>query len=84
MCGALGVDVRSGEMWPATFPDKGPDMAVRSATNFVGSKTVRNTYTPIQYVCCTSILMQKCSSGCTFVLFLSFSDSDCNDFYDLV
>ena len=38
---SLGVNARTGEMWPATFPDKGPDMALRSATNFIGRKKVR-------------------------------------------
>ena len=37
---SLGVNARTGEMWPATFPDKGPDMALRSATNFIGRKKV--------------------------------------------
>ncbi|XP_077980141.1 protein N-terminal asparagine amidohydrolase-like [Glandiceps talaboti] len=32
----VGVNVKTGEMYPASFADKGPDEAARSARNFVG------------------------------------------------
>ncbi|BFZ02622.1 hypothetical protein BsWGS_05661 [Bradybaena similaris] len=34
----LAVDVKTGELYPATFPDKGPDLPLRSARNFTGGK----------------------------------------------
>ena len=43
-----GVNVKTGEIFPATFPDKGPDMALRSTRQFTGNVQV------IQFVCLSS------------------------------
>ncbi|XP_039285499.1 protein N-terminal asparagine amidohydrolase [Nilaparvata lugens] len=37
-----GVNVKTGEIFPATFPDKGPEQALRKARNLVGAKQVSN------------------------------------------
>jgi len=37
----LGFNVKTGEIFHATFPDKGPDMALRSARQLTGSSHVR-------------------------------------------
>lgn len=39
LCG-VGVDVRSGDLFPATFPDKGPDLPLRSARCITGGQHV--------------------------------------------
>lgn len=31
-----GVNIKSGEIFPATFPDKGPELPLRSARHFTG------------------------------------------------
>lgn len=36
----LGVNVRTGEIVPATFPDKGPDLPLRGTRIFCGSPSV--------------------------------------------
>jgi len=45
----VAVDCKSGTLFPATFPDKGPDMALRSARHFTGStrRVVADVYDPI-------------------------------------
>uniref|UniRef100_T1JGU3 Uncharacterized protein n=1 Tax=Strigamia maritima TaxID=126957 RepID=T1JGU3_STRMM len=40
----LGVNVKSGEVFPATFPDKGPDMALRCARHLTGSQQWLDIY----------------------------------------
>ncbi|ELU06858.1 hypothetical protein CAPTEDRAFT_142681, partial [Capitella teleta] len=40
----LAVDVRSGDLIRAVFPDQGPDMLIRSATNFIGKGTLLEVY----------------------------------------
>lgn len=35
-----GVNVKTGELFPATFPDKGPDQALRSARHLTGGQQV--------------------------------------------
>lgn len=37
----VGVNIKTGEIFPATFTDKGPDQALRHARNFTGGQTVR-------------------------------------------
>ncbi|XP_063244679.1 protein N-terminal asparagine amidohydrolase isoform X2 [Bacillus rossius redtenbacheri] len=39
-----GVNVKTGELFPATFPDKGPDQALRSARHFTGGQQVLDVY----------------------------------------
>lgn len=39
-----GIDVKTGEIFPATFPDRGPDMALRSARHFTGSHQMLEIY----------------------------------------
>jgi hypothetical protein len=34
------VNVKTGELFPATFPDKGPDQALRSARHLTGGQQV--------------------------------------------
>ena len=36
----IGVNVKTGEIFPAMFPDKGPDQALRSARNLTGGQQV--------------------------------------------
>lgn len=40
----LGVNVKTGEIFPATFPDKGPEMALRSARHFTGAHQMLDVY----------------------------------------
>ncbi|KAI0207114.1 Protein N-terminal asparagine amidohydrolase [Lamellibrachia satsuma] len=40
----LAVHVKTGQIAQATFPSKGPDMDIRSATHFVGWKRMLNIY----------------------------------------
>lgn len=35
-----GVNVKTGEIFPATFPDKGPELALRSARHLTGGQQV--------------------------------------------
>lgn len=39
-----GVNVKTGEIFPATFPDKGPEQALRKARNLVGAKQILDIY----------------------------------------
>ena len=36
----VAVIVKTGEIFPATFPDRGPDQALRSARHFTGTEEV--------------------------------------------
>lgn len=36
----VGVNIKTGEIFPASFPDKGPDLPLRQARNFTGGQTV--------------------------------------------
>lgn len=36
----VGVNIKTGEIFPATFPDRGPDRELRDARNFMGAQTV--------------------------------------------
>lgn len=38
----VGVNIKTGEIFPATFPERGPDRELRDARNFMGSQTVRH------------------------------------------
>lgn len=40
----IAVNIRTGEIYPATFPDKGPDQPLRQARNFTGGQTVLDIY----------------------------------------
>ncbi|XP_033125713.1 protein N-terminal asparagine amidohydrolase-like [Anneissia japonica] len=40
----IGVDLKNGTIFPATFSDKGPDMTLRSTKTFVGDKDMMNIY----------------------------------------
>lgn len=35
------INVKTGELFRATFPDKGPEGSLRHTRNFTGSKEVR-------------------------------------------
>lgn len=37
----VGVNIKTGEIFPATFPDKGPDQPLRSVRHLVGLPQVR-------------------------------------------
>ncbi|XP_022102190.1 protein N-terminal asparagine amidohydrolase-like [Acanthaster planci] len=43
ICG-LGVSVKTGEIFPASFAYKGPDKPVRSLRHFIGDKDIKNIY----------------------------------------
>lgn len=36
----IGVNINTGEIYPAAFPDKGPELPLRSARNFLGGQSV--------------------------------------------
>lgn len=42
----VGVNIKTGEIFPASFPDRGPDRQLRDARIFMGAQTVdeRNIY----------------------------------------
>ncbi|XP_030759714.1 protein N-terminal asparagine amidohydrolase-like [Sitophilus oryzae] len=40
----IGVNVKTGEIFPATFPDKGPESVLRSARNLTGLPEVLDIY----------------------------------------
>lgn len=40
----VGVNIKTGEIFPASFPDKGPDLPLREARNFTGGQTVSCFY----------------------------------------
>lgn len=40
----IGVNVKTGEIFPATFPDKGPDLALRWARHLTGGQQVLDVY----------------------------------------
>ncbi|XP_051168650.1 protein N-terminal asparagine amidohydrolase isoform X1 [Leptopilina boulardi] len=40
----IGLNVKTGEIFPATFPDKGPDQALRSARQLTGGQQVLDVY----------------------------------------
>ncbi len=37
----IGVNLKTGDIFPATYPDKGPDIPLRGARLFTGSHCVR-------------------------------------------
>jgi len=47
-----GVNVKTGELFPATFPDKGPDQALRSARHLTGGQQVI-----LSELCCSFLLV---------------------------
>lgn len=36
----VGVNIKTGEIFPATFPDRGPESNLRIARNFTGAQNV--------------------------------------------
>ncbi|XP_061388313.1 protein N-terminal asparagine amidohydrolase [Musca vetustissima] len=40
----VGVNIKTGEIFPATFPERGPDRELRDARNFMGAQTVLDIY----------------------------------------
>lgn len=40
----IGVNMKTGEIFPATFPDKGPDLQLRLARHFTGGQQVLDIY----------------------------------------
>lgn len=40
----IGVNVKTGEIFPSTFPDKGPDIQLRMARHFTGGHQVLDIY----------------------------------------
>lgn len=44
----VGVNIKTGEIFPASFPDKGPDLQLRQARNFTGGQTVSRLMSSIQ------------------------------------
>ncbi len=40
----IGVNVKTGDVFPATFPDKGPDIPLRSARHFTGCHEMLDIY----------------------------------------
>lgn len=41
----VGVNIKTGEIFPATFPDKGPDLQLRLARNFTGGQSGQSVST---------------------------------------
>ena len=42
--GGIGINVKTGELFPATFPDKGPDRPLRCARYLTGGQQVLEIY----------------------------------------
>ncbi|KAH8407721.1 hypothetical protein KR222_011301, partial [Zaprionus bogoriensis] len=40
----VGVNIKTGEIFPASFPDRGPDRQLRDARIFMGAQTVLDVY----------------------------------------
>jgi protein N-terminal asparagine amidohydrolase len=40
----IGVNIKTGDIFPATFPDKGPDLYLRNARHFTGGHQVLDIY----------------------------------------
>ncbi|XP_055920646.1 protein N-terminal asparagine amidohydrolase [Eupeodes corollae] len=40
----IGVNIKTGEIFPATFPERGPDLQLREARTFLGAQTVLDIY----------------------------------------
>ena len=40
LCFYTAVNVKTGEVFPATFPEKGPDLDIRGALCFAGYENV--------------------------------------------
>ncbi|KAH8400894.1 hypothetical protein KR009_001676 [Drosophila setifemur] len=40
----VGVNIKTGEIFPATFPDRGPDRELRDARIFMGAQSVLDVY----------------------------------------
>jgi protein N-terminal asparagine amidohydrolase len=40
----IGVNIKTGEIFPATFPDKGPDLPLRHSRIFSGSPALLEIY----------------------------------------
>lgn len=40
----VGVSIRTGEIFPATFSDKGPELPLRQARSFTGAQNVLDIY----------------------------------------
>lgn len=40
----VGVNIKTGEIFPASFTDRGPDQQLRQARNFTGGQTVLDIY----------------------------------------
>ncbi|XP_037951967.1 protein N-terminal asparagine amidohydrolase-like, partial [Teleopsis dalmanni] len=40
----VGVNINTGEIFPATFPERGPDRQLRDARIFMGAQTVLDVY----------------------------------------
>lgn len=40
----VGVNIKTGEIFPATFLDRGPDRQLRDARNFMGAQSVNIIY----------------------------------------
>lgn len=40
----IGLNIKTGEIFPATFPDKGPDQALRCARHLTGGQQVSDDY----------------------------------------
>lgn len=46
----IGLNVKTGEIFPATFPDKGPDQALRQARHLTGGQQVEFSSSSIQKI----------------------------------
>ncbi|CAG7835034.1 unnamed protein product [Allacma fusca] len=66
----VGVNVQTGEIFPATFPDKGPDIPLRNARLFTGTHCLMEIYNstigvlrigPFHYepLRCANIMLQE-------------------------
>lgn len=40
----VGVNIKTGEIFPASYPDRGPDQQLRTARNFTGAHSVLDIY----------------------------------------
>lgn len=71
----VGVNIKTGEIFPASFPDKGPDLQLRQARNFTGGQTVIYIYICIHMIISTSMAIYNMSLVCTCVFFVNLANS---------
>ncbi|CAH1119371.1 unnamed protein product [Phaedon cochleariae] len=63
----VGVSVKTGEIFPATFPDKGPEEHLRSARHLSGNRRILDIYDPATGLLTISPFDYSCPVGADFL-----------------